>query len=84
MELARDPVQHRVHGSSYEIRVYRVLETGRHHVYVAKNGFGTGRVVVGAEEDVIHDVHRDSRTDVVQLMIAQVIDDINRNDFGDY
>jgi len=84
MELVREPVQHKARGANYEIHVYRVEETGRHQVYIAKNGFGTGPVVVGAEEDVIRDVQRDSGTDVVQLMINQVIDDINRDEFGDY
>jgi hypothetical protein len=83
-----EPVKRRAHlarGSTHEICVYRVIETGEHRVYVAKDGFSIGRVVATAEEDVVRAAAKTTAsTDIVQALLDAVIDDIDSNEFDEY
>ncbi len=84
MELVRGPVEHLARGSVYEICIYRVAETGEYSTYVTKDGVQIGPVVPTASEAVITDAKVPPGVDMVQQIIDAVVDDIDRNEFGEY
>jgi hypothetical protein len=82
LELVNPPIEHRA--STFEIRVYRVTETGEHHRFVAKDGFRVRQPVATAGEGRDPRCEDHAGPDISQALIDAVIDDIDRNEFGDH
>lgn len=82
MHLVRQE-QFTARGSTYELALYRVAETGDRSLFVSKVGKGVGHSFF-ASSDVVADAKIQSGVDVEQALFDQAKDDITRNEFGEY
>ena len=71
--------QFSANGSTYELSLYRIAETGDRSLFVSKNGNGVGHSFFASA-----DVVSDAPTDIEQELFSQAKDDITRNEFGEY
>lgn len=78
--VLRKKETHNAHGTTYELLVYQVQETGEFRIYVAKDGFGVGDIFTSSQE-VVQDA---AGADIIEALLATARDDINRNEFGLY
>jgi hypothetical protein len=72
-----------VNGSSYELSLYRIIQTGELRLFVSKGGNGVGRSF-SASSDVVSDAKSQSGIDIGENLFSQAKDDISRNEFGEY
>ncbi|SHM50081.1 hypothetical protein [Rhodanobacter sp. OK091] len=75
--------QFSVNGSSYELSLFRITQTGELRLFVSKEGHGVGRSF-SAGSDVVSDAKSQSGIDISETLFNQAKDDITRNEFGEY